>query len=151
MKKQTSKPALFALATGFHQRLKSIKSETPLGPRGPNSELEWYPWISLAAFQILEGFLGDDVDALLGLTRGDPVLDVGCGDGDVAFFLESLGARVDTVDHVPTNYNAMVGVRTLKRLLKSGIAIHTIDLDQRPNLPASNYGLTIMLGVLSIT
>ena len=76
------------------------------------------------------------------------MLDVGCGDGDIAFFLESLGFRVDTVDHAPTNYNAMVGVRTLKRLLKSGIAIHTVDLDERPNLPSSNYGLTVMLGVL---
>jgi hypothetical protein len=36
----------------------------------------------------------------------------------------------------------------LKRLLKSGIAIHTVDLDERPNLPSSNYGLTVMLGVL---
>src|ERR1700722_13065734 len=122
-------PTLFALATEFHQRLKSIKSEAPLG-RG----LEWYPWILLAAFQILDRFLGGDVDALRALIGGDPVLDVGCGDGDVAFFLESLGARVDTVDHVPTNYNAMVGVRTLKPLLQSGVAIHTVDLDERPSL-----------------
>jgi tRNA (mo5U34)-methyltransferase len=138
-----SKPTLFALATQFHQRLKSIKDEAPL-----DHGLTWYPWISLAAFQILDEFLKGDVDALRDLTRSDPVLDVGCGDGDVAFFLESLGLRVDTVDHVPTNYNAMLGVRTLKRLLHSGVAIHTIDLDERPNLPSSNYGLTVMLGVL---
>jgi tRNA (mo5U34)-methyltransferase len=131
------------MATEFHQRLKSIKNEAPLG-----EGLEWYPWISLASFEILDQFLEGDVDALRELTRNDPVLDVGCGDGDIAFFLESLGARVDTVDYAPTNYNAMVGVRTLKRLLKSGIAIHTIDLDERPNLPSSNYGLTVMLGVL---
>jgi tRNA (mo5U34)-methyltransferase len=137
------RPTLFDQATEFHQRLKSVKGEAPLG-----QGLTWYPWISLAAFQILEGFLEGDGDALRKLTGGDPVLDVGCGDGDVAFFLESLGFRVDTVDHVPTNYNAMVGVRTLKRLLKSGVAIHTIDLDARPNLPSSNYGLTVMLGVL---
>jgi tRNA (mo5U34)-methyltransferase len=137
------KSTLSALATQFHQRLQSIKSEAPLG-----QGVTWYPWYSLAAFEVLDGFLGADVDALQKLTGGDPVLDVGCGDGDIAFFLESLGIRVDTVDHVPTNYNAMVGVRTLKRLLKSGVAIHTVDLDERPNLPSSNYGLTVMLGVL---
>ena len=34
---------------------------------------------------------------------GEPVLDVGCGDGSVSFFLESLGAKVHPVDHAPAN------------------------------------------------
>ena len=77
-----------------------------------------------------------------------PVLDAGCGDGDVAFFLESLGARVDAIDHPPTNYNRMLGVRALKRLLNSNVGVHAVDLDARPNLPSADYGLTMLLGIL---
>ena len=89
-----------------------------------------------------------DLDALHRLIAGRPVLDAGCGDGDVAFFMESLGARVDAVDHAPTNYNWMLGVRALKRLLNSSAGIHAVDLDARPNLPSADYGLTMFLGIL---
>jgi tRNA (mo5U34)-methyltransferase len=133
---------LRALANQYHERLRGIKSANPL------DGVEWYPWASLAAMEPLDGFLGGDVERLHGLIGNAPVLDVGCGDGDVGFFLESLGARVDAIDHAPTNYNALLGVRALKRILDSKIGIHAVDLDHRPNLPASNYGLAIMLGVL---
>jgi SAM-dependent methyltransferase len=139
-------PSLDALASRFHDRLQSVKSRTSL------EGAEWYPWRSLSAMQMLDRELGVDREALLKLigpnSINGPVLDLGCGDGDVAFFLESLGARVDAVDHPPTNYNRMEGVRALKRALESNIAIHAVDIDSRPNLPGSNYGLAIMLGVL---
>ncbi len=134
--------SLEALASRFHDDLQSIKNRTPLGGAG------WYPWRSLAAIQILDQRLGVDLEALQKMIGTQPVLDLGCGDGDIAFFLESLGARVDAVDHTPTNYNRMEGVRTLKRALGSNIGIHAVDVDSRPNLPGSNYGLAIMLGVL---
>jgi SAM-dependent methyltransferase len=98
--------------------------------------------------QMLDRELGVDLDALQKMMGRKPVLDIGCGDGDVAFFLESLGTRVDAVDNPPTNYNRMEGVRTLKRALGSNIGIHAVDLDSRPDLPGSDYGLAIMLGVL---
>jgi SAM-dependent methyltransferase len=135
-------PSLRALASQYHEQLQGIKKANPL------DGVDWYPWASLAAIETLDRFLGGDVAKLRELIGTSPVLDVGCGDGDVGFFLESLGARVDGIDHAPTNYNALVGVRALKRILDSSIGIHAVDLDQRPNLPASNYGLTIMLGVL---
>ena len=143
-----TKPTLGVLASEFHQRLKTIKSAHPL------DGVEWYPWVSLAAMETLDGFLGGDVEKLRGLIGGAPVLDVGCGDGDVGFFLESLGGlggraiEVDAIDHAPTNYNALVGVRALKQLLNSRVGIHEVDLDRRPRLPGPSYGLTIMLGVL---
>jgi 2-polyprenyl-3-methyl-5-hydroxy-6-metoxy-1,4-benzoquinol methylase len=137
------KPAsLRSIANQYHERLRGIKNANAL------DGVDWYPWASLAAMEPLDGFLGGNVEKLRGIIGSAPVLDVGCGDGDVGFFLESLGARVDAIDHAPTNYNALVGVRALKRILDSKIGIHAVDLDQRPNLPASNYGLTIMLGVL---
>jgi tRNA (mo5U34)-methyltransferase len=134
---------LAAQASQFHRHLESLKSRTVL-----DQGRAWYPWFSLAAFEVLDQFLHSDRDALNGIIGERPVLDAGCGDGDVAFFLESLGARVDAIDHAPTNYNWMLGVRTLKRLLNSGVGVHAVDLDARPNLPSSGYGLTMLLGIL---
>jgi 2-polyprenyl-3-methyl-5-hydroxy-6-metoxy-1,4-benzoquinol methylase len=142
MKNSMKSPTLRALASQYHERLRETKNANPL------DGVEWYPWASLAAMDTLDGFLGGDPEKLRALIGAARVLDVGCGDGDVGFFLETLGAQVDAIDHAPTNYNALYGVRALKRILNSKIGIHAIDLDQRPNLPASNYGLTIMLGVL---
>src|SRR5215471_9045855 len=135
-------PTLRVLANQYHDRLRGIKSANPL------DGVDWYPWASLAAMEPLDGFLGGDVAKLQELIGGAPVLDVGCGDGDVGFFLESLGATVDAIDHAPTNYNALLGVNALKELLGSKLRIHAVDLDHRPRLPGANYGLTIMLGVL---
>ena len=130
------------MASQFHDRLKAIKARTPL------EQGAWYPWRTLSSLQMLESEMGLGVAELKAMLNGAPALDVGCGDGDVAFFLESLGVRVDTVDHPLTNYNGMLGVRTLKAALGSNIGIHVADLDTRPNLPGSNYGLAVMLGVL---
>jgi SAM-dependent methyltransferase len=133
---------LDALASAFHDRLKAIKDRTAL------EGAQWYPWRSLSSIQMLDRELGVDLGALRKMIGSNPVLDLGCGDGDVAFFLESLAVRVDAVDHPPTNYNRMEGVRTLKRALGSQIGITAVDMDSRPNLPGSDYGLAIMLGVL---
>ena len=85
---------------------------------------------------------------LRSLIGGEPVLDIGCGDGAVAFLLESLGARVHAVDHPPTNYNRMQGVKALKSAFRSSVRIASADLDARPDLPLGECGLALMLGVL---
>jgi SAM-dependent methyltransferase len=85
---------------------------------------------------------------LLDLAGPRPVLDIGCGDGDLAFLLESLGCRVDAIDFPGTNYNQMRGVRALKQALGSSIRIFDINLDEPFRLPQSGYGLTICLGLL---
>ena len=141
----TKQSSLAAQAAQFHRHLESLKTRTPL-----EQGRAWYPWFSLAAFEVLDQFLGTEsgTNALHLLIGERPVLDAGCGDGDVAFFLESLGARVDAIDHAPTNYNWMLGVRALKRLLNSNVGIHAVDLDARPNLPSADYGLTLLLGIL---
>jgi SAM-dependent methyltransferase len=127
----------------FHEYIQQLKRSTPLHPA-----LQWYPWASLGQFDILDELLDGDTGALLRMAGRDPVLDVGCGDGDVAFFLESLGLRVDAVDHAPTNYNALYGVRALKAALGSPLRIQEINLDEHPQFPSAHYGLAIMLGVL---
>lgn len=129
----------------FHDHLQEVKKKTPL----PADHLQWYPWISLAGMDALSGFLEGDLNKIATMTGLDPVLDVGCGDGDVAFFLESkLGLHVDCIDQPPSNYNAMYGVRELKRVLNSNIGIYHVDMDARPELPAERYGLAMVLGIL---
>ncbi|MCU1335094.1 MAG: hypothetical protein JWO19_675 [Bryobacterales bacterium] len=130
-------------ANEFQHHLAAVKSQTPLDPR-----VTWYPWKSLSQMDVLDTFLQGDNAALMNMIGGDPVLDVGCADGDIAFFLETLGVQVDAIDHAPTNYNAFLGVHALKEKLGSSVRIHAIDMDTRPNLPSSNYGFTVMLGVL---
>jgi hypothetical protein len=51
------------------------------------------------------------------LARGGPVLDLGCADGALAFFLESMSLRVHALDHPTSNYNRMQGVRALDYLV----------------------------------
>lgn len=134
--------SLDELALRFHDQLKAIKDRTRL------ENGEWYPWRSLAAMQMLQQRMGIGAEELQRMIGEQPVVDVGCGDGDVAFFLELLGAEVDAVDHPLTNYNRMEGVRALKRELGSKVGIHVVDIDARPNLPRANYGFAMMLGVL---
>ena len=134
---------LLEQARRFKEHLEAVKSQTPLDPR-----VTWYPWPSLGQMEVLDTFLHGDTAALMEMISHDRVLDVGCGDGDIAFFLESLGVRIDAIDHAPTNYNALLGVHALKQKLGSSIRIHAVDLDTRPQLPSSIYGFTVMLGVL---
>jgi tRNA (mo5U34)-methyltransferase len=130
-------------AKKFQEHLAAVKSYTPLDPR-----VTWYPWQTLGQIQVLDTFLKGDTNTLMDMIGRDATLDVGCGDGDIAFFLESLGARVDAIDQAPTNYNALLGVHALKQALNSDLRIHSVDLDTRPSLPSFTYGFTVMLGVL---
>lgn len=130
-------------AEKFHNTLQTIKQKTPLGPG-----LVWYPWRTLAQFDILDEFLGGDIEKLRQMIGLAAVLDVGGGDGDTAFFLESEGFRTEVLDYPPTNYNAMRGVKALKQALESPVGIYSTNLDRRPEWPGAGYGLTIMGGVL---
>jgi 2-polyprenyl-3-methyl-5-hydroxy-6-metoxy-1,4-benzoquinol methylase len=136
-------PRLKEQSQQFHEYLFKLKQSIPL-----EEGLQWYPWPTLAGFDVLDEMLAGDTNAMLRMIGRLPVLDVGCGDGDTTFFLESLGVTVDAVDHAPTNYNALYGVKKLKGVLNSPARIEAIDIDTRPEFPQERYGLTILLGVL---
>ena len=112
------------------------------------ADVPWYPYDSLMNLYPLRDLLTGDRRFLLDLAGGAPVLDLGCGDGALAFFLESLGATVHAVDNAPTNYNGMRGVRALKAALGSRAEIFELDLDARFTLPGAPYGLALFLGTL---
>lgn len=125
----------------FRQHLRALKA----GLTAPSGG--WYPYDSLQVFSRC----GELVDAG-GLSAAQlfsgPVLDIGCADGDIAFFLESKGCSVDAVDHAPTNYNQMHGVRALHQHLRSTVRLFDIDVDSQFILPRREYHLVLFLGIL---
>src|SRR5262249_43129782 len=67
---------------------------------------------------------------------------------DLAFFFESLGARVCAVDNAPSNYNRMQGVSAVKTALNSSVRIEDLDLDRDFRMPIRRSGLALCLGLL---
>jgi tRNA (mo5U34)-methyltransferase len=55
--------------------------------------------------------------------KGALVLDIGTADGDLAFFLESIGFRVIAIDYPGTNFNGMRGIQKLKEALNSRVEL----------------------------
>jgi tRNA (mo5U34)-methyltransferase len=115
-----------------------------IGGRG----FEWYPYDSLANLLNLERAFGARYLQALDAAGGKLVADIGCGDGDLAFFLESLGCTVDAIDFPDSNHNGMRAIRALKQHLGSGIEIAEVDLDSQFKLPRRHYDLAVFLGIL---
>jgi tRNA (mo5U34)-methyltransferase len=139
-KLDTSGDTLLEEALSFQNLLTATKES--LDPDFP-----WYPYGSMSNFvHLRETF---NRHPLADLVSDDSrVLDVGAADGDLAFFLESLGIGTDVIDNPPTNFNGLRGARNLKAALGSSIGIHEIDLDSQFNLPAGRFSLVVFLGIL---
>ena len=123
-------------ALNFMQTLDAKKEA--LAPR----DFTWYPYGTLNNFVHLDALLTGRNRLLLELIGKRATLDIGCADGDLAFFLESLGCKVQVVDFAPR------GVRLLKDALSSSVEIHELDLDAQFALPEKAYGLVFFLGIL---
>jgi SAM-dependent methyltransferase len=126
----------------FQQRIENLKEHHP------NPGFEWYRYNSFSNLVHLKELLAGCEASVLKAARDRGVLDVGCGDGDLAFLFESLGCRVDAVDHSIPNYNQMRGVRFLLKELHSSVNLHEIDLDTQFAVPRERYGLAVFLGIL---
>lgn len=132
------------LASGarFERRLQDLKQSNPLQDFG------WYPYSSLTAAPLIARLLDDEFGLVSRALAVEPLLDAGCGDGDLAFLFESLGAEADAIDLPQANFNQMRGLHALKRLLGSEICVHACDLDRLTALPRPRYGLVLFLGTL---
>lgn len=135
-------PQLLRRARYFKYKLDRIKAT--IKP----ADFAWYPYDSFSNLYPLKQILSGKTLFFQDLAAGLPVLDLGCADGDVAFFLEWLGLRVHAVDWPATNYNGMRGVRALKGALASSIEIYEMDLDNQFQLPADQYGAAFFFGTL---
>jgi 2-polyprenyl-3-methyl-5-hydroxy-6-metoxy-1,4-benzoquinol methylase len=112
------------------------------------TEFSWYPYNTLNNFESLDLLLTGKNRFLLELIGEKPIVDIGCADGDLAFFFESLGYGVRAIDYAPTNFNHLQGIRALKSSLSSSVEIEDIDLDAQFVLPERNYSLVFFLGIL---
>lgn len=110
-----------------------------------NADFEWYRYDSLSNLLPISEMLEE---SHLKLAREKGLLDVGCGDGDLAFFFERLGCEVVAIDHPGPNHNGMRGVRRLKEVLGSRVEIREVDLDSQFTPLERRFGLTLFLGAL---
>ncbi|HEY1337672.1 MAG TPA: methyltransferase domain-containing protein [Bryobacteraceae bacterium] len=114
-----------------------------------NADFEWYPYDTLSGIDHAVRLMGSSHTDVLPLAGGGRrVLDVGPADGELAFFLESLGYRVTVVDHPAYNHNGMRGLRALKAALGSQVEIHEADLNRHFTLPHDSYDVAFFLGAL---
>src|SRR5260370_41272550 len=126
----------------FEKRLNQIKES--LAPQ----EIVWYPYRTLAVFSNLDKLLTGPRRRLLDLAAGDPILDLGCGDGGISFFFESLGCDMRAIDGYHSNHNHMRGFLELRNALNSSVPVEVMDLDSQFRLSEEIYGLAMFFGVL---
>lgn len=112
------------------------------------ADFGWYPYGILNNFHLLNRLLTGEHREFLSRVGDGLIVDIGAADGDIAFFLESLGYRLHVADFPPTNFNGCRGVRLLKESLGSQIEILETDLDAQFRLPADRYELAFFLGIL---
>ena len=111
------------------------------------ADFDWYPYDSLSSVHHLTTLLGDAHQYVLEAGKRKGILDLGCGDGDLAFFFESQGYAVTGTDYSASNQNCMRGLRALRQELGSRIAIREFDADNEFPLD-SQYGVTLCMGLL---
>jgi 2-polyprenyl-3-methyl-5-hydroxy-6-metoxy-1,4-benzoquinol methylase len=116
----------------LRERLAVVRAGTPIEAPGyyPYASLELVPQV----IPLLDAHRVDLKECIAGRT----VLDLGCGDGDLSFFFERLGAaRVIALDWGPTNFNGLRACRALSQALNSRVELrdadaHTVDFSTLP-------------------
>ncbi len=126
----------------FESRVDRIKAT--LASEG----IVWYPYRTLLSFGVFDQLLTGPRRQLLDIAAGDPILDLGCADGLLSFFLESLGCSVFSIDNPHVNHNQMRGFNALHAALQSRVPFEAVDLDTQFRLPQDVFGLAMFLGVL---
>ena len=132
---------LLTLAQAFGTELEAKK-------KAYSVDFPWYPYGTLNNFiHLREGFNQHPLETLTSVRH---VADIGGADGDLAFFLQSLGYKVDLIDNAPTNFNGLRGVKTLIDRLGAADSVRLIerDIDEQFSLPATKYDLVFLLGIL---
>ena len=129
-------------ADAFAAELRDLKKRLTIADYG------WYPYESMTSLPVMSELLAPVYAEVSAAASHSPVVDIGCGDGDLAMFFARLGCDVDAVDHAETNFNQLRGVEALRQALSLNVQARDIDLDGRFALPRRDYGLALFLGTL---
>lgn len=133
--------------TQLEQQASAYNKELDVIKESLKSQVSWYPYGTLSNFIHLKGIFNKyPLDSLMGTSK--QTLDIGAADGDLAFYLETLGYHADIIDFPPTNYNHLKGAKALKEQLKSKINIYERDLDSQFDGLEKTYDLVFFLGIL---
>lgn len=135
-------------ADSLMQQSHAFRESLAAAKQAPPSAFSWYPYHTMASLDHLLPLLQQHYALFARALQAGPILDVGCGDGDLACFFASLGLPVTAIDNPPTNYNWMNGVRDLRERLGLTLNVEERDVDTQFSLNDSSYGLTFLLGTL---
>jgi tRNA (mo5U34)-methyltransferase len=130
---------LVTASTEFAGNVDAIKQSLP--------DFRWYPYNSLGNIRILDQLLTGENRKLFDQKITPSVLDIGAGDGDIAFLFEYIGCDATILENPSTNYNGGEGFRILKQSLYSRASLIEQDIDFFFQLSQS-YDLAIALGIL---
>jgi 2-polyprenyl-3-methyl-5-hydroxy-6-metoxy-1,4-benzoquinol methylase len=110
--------------------------------------VDWYPYDSLHNIDLMPEYVPENIIRQLETGALDwRVLDIGAGDGDVGFFFESLGCRVDMLDNPPTNFNDCRGISAYAEATGSSSKLLIRDIDRAFELE-DQYDFALALGLL---
>jgi 2-polyprenyl-3-methyl-5-hydroxy-6-metoxy-1,4-benzoquinol methylase len=127
-------------ADAFEERLSGIKRSS----EGTN----WYPYRSMSNISHLCHILPAEIMQRLVAGSFDwRVLDIGAADGDLGYFFESRGSRIDFLENPSTNYNDCKGITTLRAKLGSNAGLVEQDIDRNIVLEGQ-YDFALALGLL---
>lgn len=128
-------------SASFQNRIRSVKASLDV-------DFAWYPYESLSNLVHLSSLLRKMDGDLLELIPNQFMMDLGCGDGELSLFFETLGFSVEAVDCARSSHNGLRGARSLIGAMGSGVRVHELDLDSAAALPAADAGLALCLGLL---
>ncbi len=129
---------LRAGVSSFAIRLKEIKERADV-------DFLWYRYPILDNIVHIEPLIKEEYDFLF--EPGNRYADIGGADGDLAFYLETMGNQCHLYDHGPTNMNNLRGATYLRHVLGSKVEIIDINLDTQFTI-TKNYDLIFFLGIL---
>ena len=125
----------------FYPKLNAIKDRNKL-----SNHKTYYGYNILSNIEHSSSILENNLNIFV---NSNSIADIGCADGDLAFFLEYLYPDKEyiCIDHPDYNWNGMDGIKKLKSKLRSKITIVEKDIDEQEPLD-KEVDLTILLGLL---
>ena len=100
----------------------------------------YYPYYTIEVIPFVLETLENHHLSLEDFIKDKVVLDLGCGDGDLSFFFEFIGAKkVIAMDYAATNFNGLKGFKTLHGKLHSNVLliegdIHSFNFTNLPTI-----------------